>query len=124
MTTTTSTVTTPTWTRRWSLVGRLMRQDSIAIHLQGHTGDFYCSRVLRLRLPLASVCGARLHAPGVMLLPAEEARALLVLELDSPPPERAFAARKVSSAHHGEKEFATVPDWTCLLYTSDAADDM
>ena len=41
-----------------------------------------------------------------------QARALLVLEFDAPPPEAAFAARKVGSPHIGDKEFATVPDWT------------
>jgi hypothetical protein len=70
----------------------------VGLHLQGHIGDFMASRVLRLRLPLSSVCGLRLHAPGVAVdgLADEEARACLVLELHVPPEENAFAARKVT----------------------------
>ena len=86
----------------------------IGCHLRGHAGDFMASRVLRLRVPLASVCGARLHIPGVAVdgLPDDKARALLVLELDMPLDANAFAARKIGSAHQGDKEFAPVADWT------------
>ena len=36
----------------------------VAFHLQGHAGDFLSSRVLRLRVPLASVCGAQRAIAG------------------------------------------------------------
>ena len=83
----------------------------LAFHLRGHAGDFFASRVLRVRLPFASVCGARLHSPGGAL-GEDRSQALLVLELREPPPASAFAARKVLSKHRAEMEFAPVPDWT------------
>ena len=85
-----------------------------ALHMQGHVGDFLSSRVLRFRVSLSSICGARVHAPGVTAggQALDGARALLVLEFDTPPSPTAFAARKVGSRHQGETEFATVRDWT------------
>jgi len=47
-----------------------------------------------VRIPFASICGARLHSPGGAL-GREDEQALLVLELSAPPPASAFAARKV-----------------------------
>ena len=86
----------------------------VGLHLQGHIGDFMSSRLLRFRVPLASVSGVRLHSPGVAVdgLADEDARAILVLELHTPPEANAFAARKLGSRHHGDKEFSMVPDWT------------
>jgi len=93
---------------------RSSEDDRSSLRVQGHAGDFMASRVLRLRVPLATVRGARIHSPPITVdgITDSEARALLVLELHTPPAKEAFAARKVGSRHLGECEFATVPDWT------------
>ena len=85
----------------------------IAFLFQGTAGDFFASRCLRMRVPLASVCGARLHSPGLADGDVPDTcMAVLVLEFESPPPDDAFAARKIGSQYSGEHKFVTVGDWT------------
>ena len=92
----------------------------LALLFRATVGDFLSARLLRFRVPLASVVGARLvvsqegggsHGGGSHGDDGERSAAL-VLELDAPPPADAFAARKVHSKLHGENRFALVDDWT------------
>ena len=90
--------------------------ERLSLLFQATAGDFFSSRLLRFRVPLASVVGARLVASTVGETDEErdeeEDAAALVLELEAPPEPDAFAARKVNSALHIENKFARVDDWT------------
>ena len=98
----------------------------ISLIYRATVGDFFSGRLLRYRVPLVSVVGARLVVPH----DGDEddgddadakVDAALVLELDTPPPADAFAARKVCSSLHKENRFATVDDWTPYKVASRAS---
>ena len=80
-------------------VGPLDERGRIGFHLRGHVGDFCASRLLRFRVPLASICGARLLADGL-----PDGRALLVLELAAPPEEAEVGEGGGEGAEPAEEE--------------------
>ena len=81
-----------------------------ALIFQATAGDFLARRLLRFRVPMSSIVGARLARPqagwGEDPTCEGERHAVLVLEFSRPPDATAFAARKNSTP------FTTVPDWT------------
>lgn len=73
----------------------------------GLAGDFAYSRCLRFRFPISNIVGIRLQQAD----PSSK-MAVLILEVSRPPPQDAFAARKVHSRWAKEDEFVLIKDWT------------
>lgn len=82
-----------------------------ALRMQALQGAVLDSRMLRLKVPLDSVVGARLVV-GPRANIHDDSTGVLVLELGQPPASHAFAARKLASCFTAERLFSTVPDWT------------
>ena len=103
------------------LSGRFSMGDRATLLLQATAGELMAQRLLRFRVRLSSIQGARLVMPKAQTLlrmqlgsgkPSTVSLSALVLELSSPPEEDAFAARKVFSSIRRENQFTIVPDWT------------
>lgn len=97
--------------------GNYSREDQEFLIYCGLTGHFAYNRCLRFRLPFDNICGIRLQVDdtasnktsGVV---GGDATAVLVLELSHPPPNNAFATRKVRSQWTKENKLEIIHDWT------------
>ena len=99
--------------------GSFATSDRAVLLLQATAGDLMASRMLRFRLNISSITGARLvkpsRGPSVLSRGPEQTRvslAALILEVNAPPATDAFAARLVHSKNERENRFVVVPDWT------------
>ena len=73
---------------------------------------FFKSRVLRMRMCLSKLVGARVHCLPVAERAGGLALACLCLEFRSPPAPDAFAERTVWSGDEHDKVFKCIADWT------------
>ncbi|KAL9190403.1 hypothetical protein ACHAXT_007614 [Thalassiosira profunda] len=82
----------------------------------GIAGHFAYSRCLRFRFPFENIVGIRLQVDDAAnKIPDSvggDATAVLILEVDRPPPSDAFAVRKVSSRWMKENHLELRDDWT------------
>ena len=98
--------------------GSFTTSDRAVLLLQATAGDLMAARMLRFRLNISSITGARLVKPrrSPVLIRGTEAvqvsLAALILEVSTPPASDAFAARLVHSKNERENRFVAVPDWT------------
>ena len=99
--------------------GSFTTSDRAVLLLQATAGDLMAARMLRFRLNISSITGARLVKPRknpALLVRGPEriqvSLAALILEVSAPPTADAFAARLVHSENKRENRFMGVPDWT------------
>jgi len=87
----------------------------------GVAGNFAYSRCLRFRFPFNNIIGMSLQKsnPGIAK-GSKNVGAVLILELSRPPPDDAFAVRKVESRWSRENEFRLIGDWTLQSAASKA----
>ena len=81
----------------------------------GVAGNFAYSRILRFRFPFNNIVGISLQKSGSSNAKGgseELIGACLVLEVSRPPPDTAFAVRKIESRWNRENEFRLTKDWT------------
>lgn len=100
--------------RNPSAPANIPRRSHMSVYYKSQFRELSESRVLRARLPLASVIGLRLQAAKK---PSGKDSHLstphvMILELSSPVPSEGIAARKMNPQNSAQQQFSPVPDWT------------
>ena len=93
-----------------------MDRDTQRLNLifMGVAGNFAYSRCLRFRFRFNNIVGISLQksSSGTTKGGSKDLGAVLVLDLSRPPPDDAFAVRKIQSRWNRENEFLLIKDWT------------